>query len=314
MNGDTTRIDEQAAAWQAASARDDMDWDGFTRWLEADPRHRQAYDETALAAALLDDHRELLAAPVASLASANDAVERRPLRRWPLWLGSGLAASLAAVMIAGQVIPPTPVTVESGPTAMTVALGDGSSATLAPRSRLTIGGRDATELALDGGAYFVIRHDPSRALTITAGDLTVTDIGTRFDVRRSPTDVRVEVADGEVAVRSARLAAPVRLPAGRRLAFDLAASRAVVSPVAAAAVGEWRQGRLSYDSAPLQLVAADLARYAGVRLVVPGALAQRRFSGSLFIGDGDTAVRDLAQLMELELHRDGGAYRLGGPG
>jgi len=314
MNGDNTRIEEQAAAWQAASARDDMDWDGFTRWLEADPRHRQAFDETALGAALLDDHRELLAAPVATPTGANDAVALRPLRRWPLWLGTGLAASLAAVMIAGQVIPPTPVTVESGPTAMTVALGEGSFATLAPRSRLTIGGRAATELALEGGAYFDIRHDPSRALTITAGDLTVSDIGTRFDVRRSPTDVRVEVADGEVAVRSARLAAPVRLPAGRRLAFEPAASRAVVSPVDAAAVGEWRQGRLSYDSAPLQLVAADLGRYAGVRLVVPDALAQRRFSGSLFIGDGDTAVRDLAQLMELELHSDGGAYRLGPAG
>ena len=31
---------EQAAAWHAACARDDMDWDGFTAWLEADARGR----------------------------------------------------------------------------------------------------------------------------------------------------------------------------------------------------------------------------------------------------------------------------------
>jgi transmembrane sensor len=106
------------------------------------------------------------------------------------------------------------------------------------------------------------------------------------------------------------LTKPVQLVAGRRLQFDSAASRAVVSDIEAQAVGEWREGRLTYDSAPLQLVASDLARYAGTDLVVPDALAQRRFSGTLFIGDGDSAIRDLAQLMELEVHRDGDAYRL----
>lgn len=288
-----------------------MDWEGFARWLDADPRHRQVFDETVLAVALLDDHRELLATPVTTPASANDEdIAPRTRRRWPLWLGTGLAASLAAVMIAGQMIPPTPVTVESGRTAMTVDLGEHSSATLAPNSRLVIGGRDATQLALEGGAYFDIRHDPSRKLTITAGDVTVSDIGTRFDVRQGPADVMVEVADGEVAVRSDRLASPVRLPAGQRFMFDATASRAVVSAVDTAAVGEWRDGRLTYDSAPLQLVAADLGRYANVRLVVPDALARRHFSGSLFIGNGESAVRDLAQLMQLELVRDGSGYRL----
>ena len=110
----------------------------------------------------------------------------------------------------------------------------------------------------------------------------------------------VEVANGEVAVRSDALTSPVRLVAGRRLQFDSAASRAVVSGIESQSVGEWREGRLTYDSAPLQLVASDLARYAGADLVVPDALAQRHFSGTLFIGDGDSAIRDLAQLMELE--------------
>jgi transmembrane sensor len=311
MNGDERTIEQEAAAWHVASARDDMDWTGFTHWLAADPRHRAAFDQVALADALLDDHPEALA----ELASpgphaADNVVALRPRRRWPLWLGTGLAASLAALMVAGQVIPPPSETIDSGNVALTVALGDQSTATLAPRSRLTIGGRDATRLALEGGAYFDIKHDPSRNLRITAGGLTVSDIGTRFDIRQGPSQVVVEVADGEVAVRSEALAEPLRLKAGRRLQFDAAASRASVSTIDQAAVGEWRAGRLSYESAPLQLVASDLARYAGVRVVVPRDLAQLRFSGTLFIGDGDTAIRDLAQLMALELRRDGDAYRL----
>ena len=111
MNRDEARIEEDAAAWQVASAGDDMDWDGFTQWLEADPRHRRAFDEVALADALVDDHRESLARPGASaeVAAGDNVVELRPQRRrWPLWLGTGIAASLAVVMIAGQVIPPAP--------------------------------------------------------------------------------------------------------------------------------------------------------------------------------------------------------------
>jgi transmembrane sensor len=313
MNKDEAKIEQEAAAWHVASANDDMDWNGFTRWLQADSRNRRAFDEVALADALVDDHRGSLVearGPAAEVVGGDNVVTLRPQRRWPLWLGSGIAASLAAVMIAGQVIPPAPETIESGNAARTIALGDNSTVTLAPRSRLTIGGRDATDLALEGGAYFDIKHDPARNLRITAGELTVSDVGTRFDIRQGPAQVLVEVADGEVAVGSDALASPVRLVAGRRLRFDSAASRAVVSGVESQSVGEWREGRMTYDSAPLQLVASDLARYAGARLVVPDALAQRRFSGTLFIGNGDSAIRDLAQLMELDVHRDGDAYRL----
>jgi transmembrane sensor len=227
-----------------------------------------------------------------------------------MWLGMGIAASLAAIIVAGQVIPPSPQTFESGETALAVNLGRESKATLAPHSRLTIAGRDGVRLALDGGAYFDIKHDSSRSLQIVAGDLTITDVGTRFDIRERPSQLVVEVSEGEVAVQSEALAAPIQLKAGRRLAYDTAASRAAISAVDGNAVGEWRQGRLSYDSAPLQLVAADLGRYAGVQVIVPQALAQRRFSGTLFIGDGESAIHDLAQLMELDLHRNGGTYRL----
>lgn len=310
MNRDVDRIEEQAAAWHVASMRDDLDWDGFARWLEADPRHRQVYDEIALADALLDEHREVLSGTVGLHPVERDEPVVEARRRWPLWLGAGIAASLAAVMVVQQAAPPAPETIESGQMSLTVNLGHESTATLAPHSRLTIGGRDGTELALDGGAYFDIRHDPSRKLRVTVGNLTVSDVGTRFDVRDASAHVLVEVGEGEVAVQSAGLAASVQLRAGRRLLYDVAASRAVVSPVESRAVGAWRDGRLSYDAAPLELVAADLGRYAGIQLIVPTALAQRRFSGTLFIGDGNSAIHDLAQLMELRLRRDGGAYRL----
>jgi transmembrane sensor len=175
---------------------------------------------------------------------------------------------------------------------------------------MTVSGDGGSQIALAGAAYFDIRHDPRRALAITAGPLTVTDIGTRFEIRQHPGDVVVEVAEGRVSAQATAMAAPMPLVAGKRLDFDMAAGRATVSTVAPQEVAAWRDGRLSYTSAPLELVARDLARYAGVRVEVPRALARRQFSGSLFISDGNAAVRDLAQLMQLGLRHDGAGWHL----
>ncbi|MDD3797585.1 MAG: FecR domain-containing protein [Novosphingobium sp.] len=307
---DNGRIIEQAAAWHAASARDDMDWDGFTEWLEADPRHRTAYDEVALADALVDEHRaDLLAAE-----ETEETGEVVPLRRaafgWRGWAGVAIAASLVAVLSLPQLLHSAPDIYQTGDTAQQIALEDGSSVLLAPHSRLSIDGRHQERMALAGGAWFDIRHDPSRPLEIAAGDMRISDIGTQFDVQADHGQVRVEVADGEVKVAGQALAQPIRLAQGRSLLFDSGRGTVMVSPVKAEDIGEWRAGRLSFDSAPLTLVVADLARYAGVNVTLSDALRDRRFSGSLVIGDGETALRDLSQLMDLELVRGPDGYRV----
>jgi transmembrane sensor len=300
-------IADQAASWHLAAARDDMDWDGFTGWLEADPRHRAAYDEIALADAALDEHRPVLR----DLALGG---ARQPARKWPVWFAGAIAASLAVVLIAPRVATPATRTFASGQASRTIALSDESRVVLAPHSRLSVGGLHGNELALDGGALFAVRHDPSRSLSIGAGGLQIVDLGTRFEIQTNGPAVRVEVSEGRVEVRGDALGQPIQLPAGRRMLFDPAHQLATVGAVSPGAVGEWREGRLTYDAAPLSLVAADLARYAGVSVTVPPPLAGRRFSGTLSIHDGDSAVRDLAQLMGLPLSHSGSAYRLAGGG
>lgn len=307
MNGADDSIFDQAVEWHLASANDEMDWDGFTSWLESDVRHREAFDRIALADAALIEHRMALAPEFAEAAP-------RPASRWPLWAGGAMAASLAALVIVPQLTAPAPQIFVSGGAPQTIALKDGSQVVLGPRSKLTIAGRDGAQLALQGGAYFAIRHDPGRQLTINAGGLQIGDIGTRFEVQANGASVRVEVSEGQVELRGDSLDAPVKLPAGRRMLLDPEHKVATVASVSPRDVGEWREGRLSYDSAPLSLVAADLARYAGVTVAVPPPLAGRRFSGSLSIHNGDSAVRDLAQLMGLSLARRGSGYRLAEPG
>jgi transmembrane sensor len=309
MTGDDDII-SAAATWHVASEGDAMDWDGFTAWLEADPRHRAAYDEIALGDAMITAHS------TAVFTAANDVgvAEDRPVRRgggWRTWGPIALAASLAMVVALPFAMRANDTVYATGAQAQTVRLPDGSTVALAPHSRLSLEDGGMTDIALDGGAMFDIRHDPNRAMAITAGGLTISDIGTRFDVQAVPGDVRIAVAQGEVHVSAASFATPVRLPAGQALSWDRAGGHVRVGPVVTADVGSWQSGRLSYDGTPLALVAQDLSRYAGIRIVVAGSARDRPFSGTLSLEHGDAVAQDLAQLMGLPLAHSGDTYRLG---
>ena len=94
MNGEMDRIVAEAAAWHAASDTDDMDWDGLTLWLEADPRHALAYDQMMLTGAIVDDHRETLAPRIAMPANDSEAAPAAPRRaKWLGWGGGAVAAA-----------------------------------------------------------------------------------------------------------------------------------------------------------------------------------------------------------------------------
>lgn len=312
MSGDLDSIIDQAAAWQLASAGDDMDWDAFTRWLEADPRHARAFDELELTADRVEAHRDALMPAALPVAANDEEPIKAPRTRggWWRWTGGAVAAALAVAMVAPRFMTPDPAVYVTTGQSRTIALEDGSRIELAPRSRLEVAGRQQEQLALAGGAWFDIRHDSDRAMRIRAGDVTISDIGTRFDVQATQGSTRVAVAEGRVAVASAALTSPVVLGKGRALEIDSAARTARLHPLADAQIGTWRSGRLSYSDAPLSLVAADLGRYAGVRVEVPDSLANRQFSGTLVIGDGTAALRDLSRLMDLGLERGAAGYSL----
>ncbi len=311
MSEAAASIFETAAAWHVASENDAMDWDGFTAWLEADSRNAAAYDEVAMAGSLLDTHREAFREGEAVAANENEPASTTRQRPWMRWGGTAIAAALIAMVAVPQFRQATPTEYATLATAQSIGLGDGSTIRLAPHSQLTIAGHHDEQITLAGGAWFDIHHDPARQLGITAGQVTISDIGTSFDVQTTGKQVRVAVAKGRVAVSSPAFDAPITLAEGRHLLFDGTAGTARIGNVAREDVGAWRAGRLSYAAAPLSLVAGDLARYAGLTVTVAPAIRDREFSGTLAFGNGNTALRDLSQLMGLSLRREpDGAYRL----
>jgi len=305
------RIEDQAWQWHCALQGDDADWDGFTAWLEADPAHRTAYDEVALLDDALDEQRARLDVIVPS---DDDTSAAGKGRRWALWAGGAVAAALA-LFVAVPMLEPGNVAPQDYRTAVSqtreIALDDGSRITLGPSSHLTVAGSLQDKIALEGGAWFDIRHDPDRKLTVTASGRQITDIGTQFDVVAVPGYLHVAVAEGQVAVQSAdQDTKPIQLSAGRSLSIDAKASAATVRQVEPQDIGSWRAGRLVYNDAPLLLVAADISRYVGRQIIVSPDLASRRFSGVLAAEDGAKLVDELDDLMGLEAQVEGDHLRL----
>lgn len=83
-----------------------------------------------------------------------------------------------------------------------ITLADGSRLDLAPDSvistRFTLARRDAR--LVRGQAFFTVAHSAARPFVVRANGLTVTAVGTEFDVRISPGGTAVTVGEGRVTV------------------------------------------------------------------------------------------------------------------
>jgi transmembrane sensor len=165
-------------------------------------------------------------------------------------------------------------------------------------------------LTLNGRAYFDVEHQASRALTIQAGDFQVHDIGTRFTVATEDGRVEIEVASGALSVSSPKLERPISLVGGRAMIADGTSGTVRLAAVDAAWVGSWRTGKLHFDNTPLTMVARDISRYSGKRIIVDPAIAGRTFSGVIVVDDKRPPAQTLADIMALDLRPIPGAMRL----
>lgn len=298
-----TRLDEEAVDWAARVAdRDFTDWDGFTAWLEADADRSARYD--AAVVALADVERTVAQLPAATSAVATPLRKPVPARLHAArWLGAAAAAAVIGA-IGGNAwqerAQPYVVETRAGEQRV-LALADGSSVILAAGSRLLLDRADQRRATVDAGeALFRVRHDASRPFRVGAGGLTLTDIGTVFDVKRAGALTRVAVAEGAVLVDPD--GAALRLDAGETVVAD--GDRLVAGRVEVSDVGAWHEGRLAYDGAPLSEVAADLSRQLGRRVRVSPAVAARQFRGTLDVHSLRSDPAALGALLDVRAHAD----------
>lgn len=297
------QIRQEALAWAVQTGDPAFaDWESFTAWLEAAPAHAEAYD--AVAAAVADAAEALASVPE----PANDQGER-PARWWRSWKGGALQAAVAVAMLVGvwsisgsdQLYVTAPGEIEL------VELADGSTIALAGDSRIELTG-DRSARLLQGQALFTVVHNEADPFVLIAGDDRLVDAGTIFDVKLGSEGLVLGVSEGAVVFNPQDQA--VRVDAGNQLVSE-AGVALQLGPVDLAQVGEWREGRLTFELASLDTVAQDLTRATGIVFsAAPGGRQNQTVSGSLLIAPVKAEPRMLEDLLDVRVRQIGDGWEI----
>ena len=312
MQGTNETVEEAAIGWviRLRDAGPD-EWAAFTAWLEADPAHAPAYEEMALADEDWDALRPPASVPPTPAWTAREAPAQRRWASRRTFLGGAIAAALVGMIGYGALAPDgSAYAVETAPgERRTVALADGSRIDLNGATRLMLD-RDRPRFARvdQGEALFTIVHDPARPFEVAAGDDLLRDVGTVFNVEREQGRLEVGVAEGAVLFNPDGEA--VALDPGTALRHQPGRPLELIRREPDAVTG-WREGRLSYASATVGEVAADLSRNLGVPVTAGGDVAQRSFTGVIVLDrNPEGAVGRAARVLGVGAQRTGDGWIL----
>jgi len=299
-----TQTPEEAATYWVARRRlglmSPSDLAAFDAW-RGDP-------DNAAALADVDDMVEEVGAIAAFSevrAMRQAALAAAPPKRPPWRAFGAMAASLVAVVLAGTYVvnlPEAPahtdVTAPAAVQRYVTGVGEQRNLTLADGSTVALNTGSVVEVAysparrdirlLQGQALFQVAHNAARPFVVTAGDRTVTALGTRFDVRLDGQAVKVVLVEGRVAIEPLHLRGVERLaPVLARHTLDpgeelIAAPDANVQ-VASADTDQatsWRRGQVIFRDNTIAEAVAEMNRYSDTQLVIDDPrIAQLKISG-----------------------------------
>lgn len=288
-------IDEQAANWFARNRNTlgPVSCEQFNAW-HANPSHARAYAEF-----------ESLWADLGELEQINSPVSL-PVKPRRAHFALATAAAVLCAVFALNLGAPVALhqqqinTLAQG--ARTVLLPDGSTLNVNANTRLHLDfSAHQRDIYLDQGQLYIeVAANKEQPLVVHAGDARIRVVGTGFDVRRSPRQLVVSVAHGEVAfipdARSATL-----LGAQQRATWDYNKGALKEQTLSASEVADWRSGHLSFRNRELASLVDELDLYRpGLIQLADGPLTGYKVSGNLDVNDPLALVKALPALIPVK--------------
>jgi transmembrane sensor len=308
-----SQTEARAAQWLAARDRDD--------WSEADQASLNAWlDETidnAVAYWRLEAAWSSTERLTALRRSGRTQSVPAPKRNFRIWL-LGAAAALAAVTALGfgssYFFQPA---IRTYATAIgereTIRFADGSQIELNTDTRLRaeVSASRRKVWLEKGEAYFQIHHDASNPFVVIAGDRYVTDLGTKFRIRRDQGRLEVALVEGRAQLETSDTQAPrkpmVLTPGDTAIATADKVSLTRVASNGLARELAWRHGNIIFNNTTLAAAAAEFNRYNREKIVIADpAVANTAIYGT-FQTDNVAAFARLAhEVLGLNVeHRNG---------
>ena len=302
-------VRDEAAFWFALTRDRPLDTDEQTRldhWLAQDPLHADEYRALQEIWGAAD---QLSAQRLQALLREDAPTPLQPrLRQKSAVLRYAVAASVVAVAVSAALwFGLNSANDYSGQ--FTTAFGERKQVTLPDGSVVDLNSRTQMDVHFfrgqrqvvlsSGEAMFSVQHDPSRPFVVEAGKGRVTVTGTRFDVRRDPTQTLIAVESGTVKVNGADdKGETVVLTAGLGSKVDSNGKVAAASAVNTAAIIAWRGGKLVFNDAPLSEVVQEVSRYRQQPLLVAsGKAANLRLTSVFKADDTDALLRALPSIL-----------------
>jgi transmembrane sensor len=308
-------VEEVAARWllrgeEASWSSDDQI--ELDKWLNSSIEHKIAFWRL--------EYGWRRADRLAALNPLSAGPAHRPRR---LWRASAAAVPLAACLILCVLMVSrmdfarhkTYVT-EIG-ARETVPLADGTQIELNSGTtlRATVKGQ-VREVWLDQGeVYFEVVHDPARPFVVHVGSRTLTDLGTKFSVRRNDAHLEVIVVSGRVQLDNepdASSSVPVTLARGDIATIEGASTFVVPSSIDRIDdLLSWRHGLLVFDQSTLADAASEFNRYNRKKLLISDStVARMRISGRFESSNLDGFTRLLHLAYGLNASDDGTAIKI----
>lgn len=311
-----------AELWFARMLEPDCSADeraAFARWRDADPAHAAAWHELDR---LWQQGADAMRHP--AVIAAWRALREAPPLPWYRRLSFLLpaAAMVAAAALAVLVLLPRghmaemPVEGIAYQTATgqqrDIHLADGTTVVMDAQSSLRVSYDDRQRRVdlLHGRAQFAVRHDPRHPFVVHAGNGTVTDVGTVFQVRTDADCTGVTLLEGAVDITAAapgHAAQHVSLHHGGRQVWFGRDGR--ISPPQSAdlqAAEGWMQGKLFVHDWRLPELLDEMNRYNHVQVAIGDpSLADMRVSGVFDAHDPQTMLQLLQRGWPVRAHHEG---------
>ena len=285
----------------------------FSRWLQADPAHAEAYAQAQVVWELSEVAGSTLAAEEALVMQGylNAMNTSRRSRLWH-WSG-GLAVAACLLMMVGVIAGWQPARwVDDLGADYVSAPGQVRTLVLADKSQVTLDADSAIAVNFSGGerhvqlrrgvAFFHVTHT-GKPFVVDAHGGEARVLGTEFEVRLQPGGAQVTVLSGRVGVKASKDGTQQVLTADQQLAYDAGVTDTLHRVDSQARLG-WRSGWLTYYKTPLADVVADLKRYyPGQILLLDGQLGVQRISGSFPSKDPQAVLNSLQGVLGFEQHK-----------
>ncbi|MDC7684614.1 FecR domain-containing protein [Asticcacaulis sp. BYS171W] len=310
MSFDDIDIEGEAADWVIRSqsgAISESEIVALTDWMDRSPRHAEAYRRVSLLWSGLNSSPDGVTEPAAEPVPMPrpEYGFQHPLLK-PAYMaafGGGVATLMAAVLAfnAGVFAPVTVYETPKGEREE-VVLADGTHLTLNTDTRISVKLTDRQRhVTLEKGEIAVnVVHDEAHPFVIRTGKVTLTDIGTEFNVSRLDGEVRVAVREGEVELASSATPAKRLLPGDYGVHTE-ATGRNVFTRTDPQEAFAWTTAHAIYRDQPLSVVVKDLNRYFHKPIIVDDAAGQLRLSTIMTLDSQDAVAGRLTEFLPVKV-------------